>query len=889
MRPLTLVCAPAGFGKTTLVADWVRQRELKTAWVSLDEGDNDLPRFLSYVIVALQGIRTNIGETTLAILQGSQSPSFEPILTAIINEVADIPDDFVLVLDDYHFINTQQIHDALGFLLDHIPPQMHLVIASRADPPLSLSRLRVNEQMTEIRAADLRLTENETSAYLNGLMGLDLTLEQISSLESRTEGWIAGLQLAALSMQGDIDKDEFVDAFAGSNRYIIDYLVDEVLARQSEEVQTFLQNTSILERFSAPLCDAVNGSTDSQRILQHLERANLFLILLDSERRWFRYHHLFGEFLIQRLRESQPDLIPLLHMRASEWFAEEGWVDEAIDHAITGQDYERAASLIEQVAQTLLINDQHRILVSWVNMLPGEFLHRHPRLCLYYAMTLQSTGQLDAVEPLLEIAESNRHLAPHTSVTAYANAIRSFVAAQRRNYSLTISYAQSVISSLPSGENTPDFLNFDDDLISRGRAFLSMAEAYMGSGELREADRILSEAIAESQRAGNMAATSAAIAGRANVMAHMGKLSGAIEVSYQGLDLLGRWPGRSESGGRTLMANAQLYSRLGSLLYELNELAESETYAHRTIEHYELGGRVKYGILGYSLLADLMLARDDFDGAFSQTQKLDTLRANLDDTSIRFIAQTDVSRMNVRLRLGYSNPDLAYLTKDVAGWVEARQLRPDDEFEYNREPEYLLLARLLIVQVRPGEARPLLERLVHAAESAGRVGNQINYLVILALAQSGNGEAAEALATLTQALSLAEPEGYIRTFVDCGHDMQGLLQLVAEHGADSNYVSKLLEAFDPDQGEGDFTKVEKSGALPIQPESVAQQSLLEPLNERELAILKFMAAGLSNREIANELYISVNTVRWHARNLFGKLGVGGRSKAVSRARDLNLI
>ena len=304
----------------------------------MDEGDNDLPRFLSYVIVALQGIRTNIGETTLAILQGSQSPSFEPILTAIINEVADIPDDFVLVLDDYHFINTQQIHDALGFLLDHIPPQMHLVIASRADPPLSLSRLRVNEQMTEIRAADLRLTENETSAYLNGLMGLDLTLEQISSLESRTEGWIAGLQLAALSMQGDIDKDEFVDAFAGSNRYIIDYLVDEVLARQSEEVQTFLQNTSILERFSAPLCDAVNGSTDSQRILQHLERANLFLILLDSERRWFRYHHLFGEFLIQRLRESQPDLIPLLHMRASEWFAEEGWVDEAIDHAITGQD-----------------------------------------------------------------------------------------------------------------------------------------------------------------------------------------------------------------------------------------------------------------------------------------------------------------------------------------------------------------------------------------------------------------------------------------------------------------------------------------------------------------------------------------------------------------------
>ena len=887
-RALTLVSAPAGFGKTTLVADWVRESGWKAAWVSLDEGDNDVSRFLSYLTLALREIGDGIGQTALDILQSSQSPSVEAVLTGLLNEVATLPDDFIVVLDDYQSIVAQPVHDALGYLLEHIPPQMHLVIATRADPPLPLSRLRVRGQMTEVRAADLRFTEDETSAYLNDLMGLGLSHEQIEALEARTEGWIAGLQLAALSMQGRGDKAEFVAAFAGSHRYIIDYLVDEVLSRQSEEVQSFLRQTSVLERFSAPLSEAVTGMSDGQAILQRIEQANLFLVPLDDDRRWFRYHHLFAEFLSQRLQESQPDLIPELHMRASGWFAEEGWIDESIDHAIAGKDYERAASLIEQEAQALIINDQHRILLNWVSVLPGEVWHRHPRLCLYYAMALHATGQLDGVEPLLKIAESNRHLAPHTSVTAYANAIRSYVANGRANYPLAISYAQSVIRSLPSGESTPEIPTLDDDLISRGRAFLGMAEAYMASGELTEADSILSEAIAENQRAGNMSATSASIADRITVMTNMGKLKRAIEFSYQGLDLLRRWPGRSESGGRSLMADAQIYLHVGSLFYEMNELSESETYARRTIEHHEAGGRVHYGIWGYRLLADLMLARGDVHGALSQTQKLDILRTNISDANIN-LARADVVRMNLRLRIGCSNPELAYLTQDVTSWVEARQLRPDHEFEYSGEPEYLLLARLLIVQDRPGEARPVLERLAHAAESAGRVGNQISYLVTLALAQTRDGEAATGLATLTQALSLAEPEGYVRTFVDCGRDIQGLLQLVAKDGTASNYVSKLLKAFDPVQGEGGATDVEKSGALPVRRESGAPLSLLEPLNERELAILKFMAVGLSNREIASELYLSVNTVRWHAHNLFGKLGVAGRAKAVSRARDLNLL
>jgi len=416
-----------------------------------------------------------------------------------------------------------------------------------------------------------------------------------------------------------------------------------------------------------------------------------------------------------------------------------------------------------------------------------------------------------------------------------------------------------------------------------------MVEAYIGSGDLREADRILSETITENQKAGNMAATAGAINDRANVMTHMGKLKRAVEVSYQGLDVLRRWPGRSESGGRTLMADAQLYSCLGELLYELNELAESETNALRTIEHHELSGRVYYGIRGYSLLANLQLTRGDFDGALSQIQKLDILGANLGDSSISLMVRTDVARMSARLRLGCSDPELAYLTMDVASWLETRQLRPDDELEYSREPEHVLLARLLIVQERPSEARTLLERLAHAAESAGRAGNQISYLVTLALALSRDGEAATALATLTQALALAEPEGYVRTFVDGGQDMQRLLQLVAEHGTTSNYVPKLLEAFNPVQGEGGPTSVEKSRAGPVQLQSVAQRSLLEPLNERELEILRLMAVRLSNQEIGDELRLSINTVRWHAHNLFGKLGVGGRLEAVSRARDLNLL
>ena len=702
-RALTLVSAPAGFGKTTVVADWVRESGWNAAWVSLDEGDNEVSRFLSYLTLALREIG-DIGETALDALQASHATSVEAVLTGLLNEVATLPDDFIVVLDDYHIIVAQPVHDALDYLLEHIPPQMHLVIATRADPPLPVSRLRVRGQMTEVRAVDLRFTEDETSTYLNDLMGLGLSLQQIKTLEARTEGWIG-----------------------------------------------------------------------------------------------------------------------------------------------------------------------------------------HPRLCLYYALTLQATGQLEAVEPLLEIAESNQHLAPHTSVTAHANAIRSYEAGSRRNYSLAIYYAQRVIRSLPSGENTPELLTLDDDLIARGRAFLGMAEAYMGSGELTKAERILSETITENQRAGNLSATAGAIANRVTAMAHMGRLKAALEVGYQGLDLLRRWPGRNKSGGRSLMADAQLYLHVGRLLYESNDLAESETYAHRTIEHHELGGRVNYGITGYSLLADLMLASGDLDGALSKMQKLDVLRANLGDTYIGLRARTDVLRMTVRLRLASSKPEFVYLTEDVATWAEAQNLTPDDELDYSREPVYLLLARLLIMQERPGEALPMLGRLVHASESTGRVGDQISYLVTLALALSRDGEAATALATVTQALSHAEPEGYIRTFVDCGQDMQRLLQLVAKRGTGSNYVSKLLEAFDPLQGEGGLAKAEKSGSLPVQPESSGRRSLPEPLNERELSILKFMAVRLSNREIASELYLSVNTVRWHAHNLFGKLGVGGRAEAVSGARDMNLL
>ena len=885
-RALTLVCAPAGFGKTTLISDWVRGSGWKVAWVSLDEGDNDVTRFLSYFAKALQEIADDIGQTALDALQASQTPSVEAILTGLLNEVATVPDDFIVVLDDYHCIVAQPVHDALEFLLEHIPPQMHLVIATRADPPLPLSRLRVRGRMTEVRAADLRFTEDETSTYLNDLMGLGLSHEQIEALEARTEGWVAGLQLAALSMQGRGDKEAFVAAFAGSNRYVIDYLVDEVLSRQSEEVQRFLLQTSVLERLSASLCVAVTELPASQAILQHIEQSNLFLIPLDDDRRWFRYHHLFAEFLSQRLHESQPDLVPVLHMRASQWFAYDGWIDEAIHHAIAGEDFDRAASLIEQVAQSLIVNDQHRILVNWVRMLPDEHLHRHPRLCLYYAMTLHATGQLDGIEPLLEIAESNRHLAPDTSVTAHANAIRAYVANGRADFSLAISYAQSVIGSLPPGESTPEIPTLDDDLISRGRAFLGMAEAYVGSGELRKAESILIEAITENQRAGNMSATSASISNRITVMINMGKLKRAIEVSYQGLDLLRMWPGRHESGGRSLMADAQIYTQVGRLLYELNELAESQTHALRSIEHHELGGRVAYGIWGYSLLADLKLASGDVDGALSQMQKLDILRTNISGTNVKYAALADVLRMNLRLRLGSCKPELAYLTEDVVRWVKARQLRLDGELEYIREPEYLLLANLLITQGRPDEAASVLERLVDAAESADRTGNLISYLATLASAQGANDDFEMALATITRALTLAEPEGYVRTFVDCGKPMQELLQLAVDRGIETEYASRLLAAFQSD--ETDQTQVEQLSAIRTLP-AASSDSQVERLNEREVEVLKFMAAGLSNREIASELFLSVNTVRWHAHNLFGKLGVSRRSEAVARARELGLL
>ncbi|MDP6715622.1 MAG: LuxR C-terminal-related transcriptional regulator [SAR202 cluster bacterium] len=885
-RALTLVSAPAGFGKTTLVADWVRESGWKAAWVSLDEGDNEVSRFLSYLTLALREIRDDIGQTALDALQSSQSPPVEAVMAGLLNEVATITDDFVVVLDDYHAIVAQPVHDALSYLLDHIPPQMHLVITTRADPPLPLSRLRVRGQMTEARASDLRFTGDETSEYLNDLMGFELSPEQIEVLETRTEGWIAGLQLAALSMQDRDDKKEFVEAFAGSHRFIIDYLVDEVLSRQSDEVQRFLRWTSVLERFNAPLCNAVTEMPDRQAILQHIEQSNLFLIPLDDDRRWFRYQHLFAEFLLQRLEESQPDLIPELHMRASQWFADEGWADEAIDHAIAGDSFEHAASLIERVAPTLVQNEEFHTLISWVTKLPDSALPSHPVLCLQYAWSLHFSGQVDAVEPLLEMAEANQHLAPNASVPALADVTRAAVASGQGNLARGIDLTQGVIQRLSGDADSAETHISSDDLGARGIAKLILADCYRESGDITAADQTYPRAVDDNRKAGSLFPALASIGHWGDVRVIRGQLRQAMTIYSEGLDLIKARSELDEGRGRGLLTAAQIYGRMSAVMYEWNDLTEAEDYATRTIELYELSGHTIHGIRGYRTLAVLKHAIGDIEGALRQLRNLDELAVKAGDTVRDDRLRAETTAMNIRLLLAQNHPEPDRLLSDVARWVEARGLSFDDEFEYTHEIDYMILARLLIAQEQPERAILTLEHAVHAAESADRAGDVISYLTLLASAQFSQGDFDTALATITRALTLAEPEGYVRTFVDCGKPMQELLQIAIDRDIKVEYATRLLVAFSSDKSETPQTE-EPHAIQPPSPPSHGSQT--EPLNEREAEILRFMAAGLTNREIASELFISVNTVRWHAHNLFGKLGANRRAEAVAHARELGLL
>lgn len=853
-RPLLLVSAPAGFGKTTLVSEGTQTAGV--GWLSLDDDDNDPPRFLAYAVASLRGLIPGAGETALALLQSPQSPPLKTILTSLVNDLSAAPAPFALVLDDYHAITAQPIHDALAFLIDHLPPQMRLILITRADPPLPLARMRARNQLTEIRAADLRFTPEEAADFLNRAMGLALTAGDVAALEQRTEGWIAGLQLAALSLQGRQDAPAFIAAFAGSHRFVLEYLAEEVLQRQPEAVQTFLLRTSFLDRLTGPLCEAVAGQEGGQEALRRLESANLFVIPLDDSRTWYRYHHLFADFLRHRLRQTAPALPAELHRCASKWYADNQLMAEAIGHALAAKDFEHAADLIDGESQSRLMSGDPAAVLNWAGALPDESIRPRRRLCLTQAWAMLITGRIDGIEPRLQDAERGLDDGePARIIRGEALAIRATIATAMQDYprALELSHRSLELAS-------------PDNIALRGAVMLNLGIAYAMKGDAVEAARILAEAAAHNQAAGNTSATVFTLWRLANMLILQGKFDQASRTLSQA-QKLGLGP-----QGRPLPFASVTFLALANIAYEQNDLDAARQLLPTAVELAGQWGDTELQAGCLLLQARLSLAEGRRDLAVELLDRADeTMRGH----PFYSLSRTASLVAAHRMRLWILEGDLPAARR----WAEQRQLRPDDEPAYARESEYIGLAWLLAAQ--PDSARAalsLLARIRRNAESGGRIGNVIEVLAIQSLALQTQGSTSQALDALGEALALAEPCGYIRIFADLGPAMAALLAKAASRRIAPEYAAKLLAASGQEESERWVAKPPP-----------APDALVEPLTERERQTLRLLAAGLSNREIADELIVSVDTVKTHLRGLYGKLGAHNRAQAILRARELNLL
>jgi LuxR family maltose regulon positive regulatory protein len=899
---LTLISAPVGFGKTTLLGDWLAGNDRRVAWLSLDERDSDPVRFLRYLIAALQTVAPSIGEETLALLQGPGEPSLEPLLTVLLNEITQIPELCVLVLDDYHTLRGLPLHQHVAFLIEQLPPQLHMVISSREDPPFPLSRLRARGQLCELRAADLRFTLDEAAAFLNGMAGVNLREADIAILETKTEGWIAGLQLAALSMHDQDDVSGFIAAFTSSNRYILDYLTEEVLSRQSPEVYTFLLHTSILDRLCAPLCDALRGDarpgsemSSSQEMLTHLDHANLFLVRLDAERRWYRYHHLFAELLRARLRQSQPDLLAMLHRHASLWFEREGLAAEAIHHMLCAQDFDRAANLIERTASATAHQGQVQTVLGWFDALPDAYVRARPTLSLLHAYLLLAVNRQDASEARLKDAEraldSGTPPEQARMIRGGAAATRANIARDRGDLELAVALGQQALELLP------------DQPVA---AELHTLHAFLVTGDVTPTTEHRLTAAADPLRTeGNLSGLLRSITLLARLQVLQGRLRQAA-VTYA--DAARVSPLRD--GLRFLASAATYYCGLGDLLRECNDLDAADGFLTEGLALVR--GPWTIGAdeitLGSLAMARLRQARGESSAALA------TLEAFRELAHARAFAPLLVARAaaaQARLALAQGQSEAA------VRWAEASGLDPDDaDLRYLRETEYLTLARVLIAP-QQGRARPslagalrLLDRLREVAERGARMSSVIEIELLRALAFQAQGDTDQALAALTRALSLARPGGYVRIFLDEGQPLMELLAAVegsrTVEGSIRTYVRQLLTAFQAEAARAgsaprsiSLDTLKEPGhpsALPLprpldtrHPSTSPLQPPLEPLSPREIEVLHLIAAGKSNQEIAATLVVALSTVKRHVSNIYGKMDVTSRTQAVALARDLGLL
>ncbi len=837
---LTLVSASAGAGKTTLLGEWAATCNLRFGWLSLDEDDNDPPRFWAYVIAALQTIHPQLGQSALPMLQGLEQPPIRSILTPLLNEMASLPKPTLLVLDDYHLVTEGSIHDGVAFLLDHLPQQMRLVVATRADPPLPLARLRARGQLTELRADDLCFTTDEAAAFLNGVMGLNLQPADIAALQARTEGWPVGLNLAALSMQGRKDAHTFITAFTGSHHYILDYLIEEVLSRQSQAVQRFLLQTSILDRLCAPLCDALTKEQDGAETLERLQRDNLFIVPLDDERRWYRYHHLFSDLLRKRLGQSplfvggtKRGSLEELHRRASQWHEENGLPEQAVKHARAAGDFERVAEIAEQAARAGRLDARLTALLRWVDMLPQDLLRAHPRLQVYRAWALFMNGHLEAAQQALKdcrLALETLPSSPENDALCHA-----------------LTRLLDTIDMIAQG-----FMHSMDD-------------------KIEEAIRVCGQARDMAMEDGHIFLAAQATEGLALALYHQGRLRASAQSCQQVIDLA------MQNAAQAPLAAAG-YVELAGIHIEWNDLEKAATLLDEALALCHEWGIVQTLNEAYTAQSHLLQLRGDLEGAWDMLEKAREFGSMEGDSSL---VNFRLAAQQARLNLQAGEPDKAMR------WVEETKAAFASGERDQRLPIAFVetlqttLARAYMAQDKAEMALAALEPLLAPAEAAGAFLHVIEICALKALALHAMGDTPAALASLERSLTLAEPEGYARMYLNEGPPMAELLRAAAAQLACAEYANKLLAAFRVSEHGR-----EASFSMPLPSRT---PTLIDPLTPRELDVLYLISDGLSNEDIAEKLAIALNTVKRHTSSIYSKLGVKSRTQAIACARDLGLI
>jgi LuxR family transcriptional regulator, maltose regulon positive regulatory protein len=851
---LILLSAPAGYGKTTLLSQWAHATRFPVAWLSLSEEDNDVERVLRYLLTAWEEIQPGVRESPVGVLLGGVMPDIQAVLPSFVNTANDVPDHMVFVLDDYHLIEEPSIHQAVTFLLDHLPPKLHFVLAGRAEPPLPLARYRARRELIELRAEDLQFLQEETGEFLNEKIGLHLSPDEVARLQAQVEGWIAGLQLVSLTLQRHPEgADKLV--VSGRHRFVADYLTEDVLAHLPEDTRRFMLQTSILDRLCASLCDAVTERGGSQETLELLERANLFLVALDDSREWFRYHRLFGDFLREELNRRHPEEVAQLHRRAARWYLAHDLPEQAIQHATEGADAETAVRVFENYFSVKLETGELLVVKRWLESVPEQWRTSYPVLGLAQAGLFAFTGAIDACVRCIDDVERRLTLVPSEQVRSQlgrVSAVRCAIACFQADLVQAERYAGQALHDLPAEENS-----------FQPMVYGALGDAYRHAGRWEDAKRCYFKVLDLPYGPTYRHYSVHVFGALADLELQQGRLRDAAAYwrkAVAGIEDPETW------GTLSLPLIGWVYIRMGEILYEWNQLAEAGDHLSRGLKRAEMGGDVRAMIAGYLIASRLKLTEGDIEAA---GEYLERARPLVENASFR----DWVGRFK-RLQLEY------WLAQDrlraAVNWADEESREAAQEGRPESEAAQLAMARVLIVKGDTSSlerALALLARLLKAAEAEGRAGVTIEALALQALGYWKRGEQVGALTSLERALRMAEPEGYVRLFADLGQPMARLLQEARSRDVMRDYVGKLLAVLGADL------------ALP----AAAEGALPEPLSQREQEVLPLIAAGLTNREIAEKLVVSPETVKKHTGSIYSKLGVSSRTEAVARARELDLL